>query len=418
MKRIKYITFLFLLIGLQAFAQKREIRQAEDAIEKQDFSGAKALLDKAKPDISSLNDKFLARFYTAYGTAVGMTSDGKLEAIEEAAESFEKAIQYGNESEGKQGLHLIGEFLVNSAIQDQEQQNFEPAYKKLYKAYEINPTDTIYLFAAAGNAYNAGNDDKAIEYYSKLRDMKFKGNAIRYTAVHKETGEKQYFDNKGDRELFLKSGEYTDPQEERTERRDGDVIKQLALTYLRKGDQEKAITTIKEARKVNPNDMELIKAEAMIYEQTGESEKYLDLVQDLIREDPDNAAAYYVILGDHALRSGDEDKAKGFYEKAIDEDPSSVTAYNGIANSYLTRQEEIVKEMNSLGMSREDTKKYNKLSEERNDLLKAALPYLEKAFENAPESVELMQTLYQINSQLRNTEEAQKYKKMMENAGN
>lgn len=413
----KYFPIVFLMMaGATVFGQKKEIRQAEKAIEEQNFAEAKKLLAEAEPDVSSLNKRYKARFYTANGMALGLGGSGTMEELDEATKSFEKAIEYGNKEEGAQGLHTIEQFLVQSAVQDQENQNFRDAYKKIYKAYEMSPEDTLYLFVAAGNAYNAQEDDKAIEYYSKLRNMGYKGNALQYTAVNKETGEKEVFGNEAERDMFIQSGEYTDPQVEREERRDGDVIKQLALTYLRAGDEEKAISTIREARKDNPNDMELLKAEAMVYEQNGETDKYLKILDELIEKDPENAEAYYVILGDNALDNEEEEKARDYYEKAIESNPKSVTAYNGMANSYLNKQEAIVEEMNSLGMSKADTEKYNQLTEERNDLLKSALPYLEKALANAPESVELMQTLYQINSQLRNDEEAQKYKSMMEKA--
>src|SRR5690625_4224495 len=416
MEKIKYITLLFLILNTSVFAQNREIRQAEKAIEEQDFTKAKSLLQEAESYVSSLNDKYKARYYMAHGQAVGLTSQGDLEEIEKAANSFKKAIEYGNEEEGAMGLNKISEFLVESAIQDQQSQDFKNAYQKLYKAYEMSPTDTIYLFAAAGNAYNAQDDDKAIEYYSMLRDINYRGDEITYTAVHDETGEIQPFGSKEERDAMVELGEFSDPQAQRAERRDYDVIKQLALTYLRKGDEEKAIKTIHEAREMQPDDMELLKAEAMIYEESGDSEEYLKILDELIKKDPDNAATYYIILGDNALNAKEEEKARGYYEKAIEENPDSPAAYNGVANSYLNQQEAIVKEMNSLGMSKADTKKYNKLSEERNDLLRDALPYLEKAQENAPESLELIQALYQINTQLNNTEEAAKYKKMMDNA--
>ncbi len=414
----KYFPIVFLMMaGATVFGQKKEIRQAEKAIEEQNFAEAKQLLQEAEADVSSLNKKYKARFYTANGTVIGLGGTGTLEELEEATKNFEKAIEYGNKEEGAQGLHAVEQFLVQSAVQDQENQNYRDAYKKIYRAYEMSPEDTLYLFVAAGNAYNAQEDELAIEYYTKLKDMGYKGNALQYTAVNKETGEKEVFGNEADRDMFVQSGDYTDPQVERSERRDGDVIKQLALTHLRAGNQEKAIKTIKEARKKAPNDMELLKAEAIVYEESGDKENYLKILDELIRKDPENAEAYYVILGDNALEEKEEEKAREYYEKAIESNPKSVTAYNGIANSYLNKQEAIVEEMNSLGMSKADTEKYNKLSEDRNDLLKTALPYLEKALENAPESVELMQTLYQINSQLKNEEEASKYKSMMEKAG-
>lgn len=415
---MKFKYFLFtaaLLTGITLSAQKKEIKQAEDAIEKQDFAKAKELLNLSESDISSLNDKFKARYYTANGMVLAVLGGGNMEKVDEAVSSFEKAKKYGNEDEAQKGMHVIVEALSKAGVADQQQEDFKGASDKFHKIYEIFPTDTIYLFAAAANSFNAQDYETAIKHYKELRDIGYKGNDLKYTAVNKETEEVQFFENQVERDAFVKSGDYIDPQTVREDRKDGEVIKNLALAYLQIDEKDKASQTISEARKKAPNDPEVLKTEAMVYEQSGNTEAYLKSIKELIEKDSDNASFYNVILGDYMLmKKKDELEARKYYEKAIKQDGTSAAAYNGVANTYLNKQQELVEEMRDLGMSAADNKKYEELEKERNELLTSAIPYLEKALDNSDESFELMQTIYQIYTQLGNKDKAMEYREKME----
>lgn len=408
-----------LLTGLSLSAQKKEIKQAEDAIQIENYAQAKQLLNFSESDISSLNDKFKARYYGALGIATAATSNGDFNQIEEALRSIERAEKLGNQNDADKGRHLVGESLLDAGMKDQDNKNYKAASQKFHKVYEINPADTIFLFAAAANSLNGQDYDTAIKYYKKLRDIGFKGNDLKYVAVNKETGEEQAFNNESDRDYFVKSGDYINPGTKQEERKDGEVIKNLALAYLQKGEKDKANEAIAEARRKAPNDPEMIKTEAFIYEQTGNTQKYIETLEILVDKDPDNAASYYVIIGDYMLLDKkDAKEARVYYKKAVEADDTSVAGYNGIANTYLEKQEDIAKEMRNLGMSAADNKRYDELEKERNGLLASALPYLEKALKNAPDNFELMQTIYQINTQLGNKEAADKYRQKMEALGN
>jgi hypothetical protein len=63
-------------------------------------------------------------------------------------------------------------------------------------------------------------------------------------------------------------------------------------------------------------------------------------------------------------------------------------AYN-IAAAILSKESGLVEQMNSLGMSKADTKKYDELAEERKVIYREALPYLEKVMEMDPTTKKL-----------------------------
>src|SRR5699024_9831713 len=103
---------------------------AEEAIEKQDFAKAKELLDTAKSDISSLNDKYKARYYTANGIVLSVLSQGKMDVIEQALSSFQKAKEHGNKEEAESGLQMIVDGLRQAGVEDQQNENFKAASDK------------------------------------------------------------------------------------------------------------------------------------------------------------------------------------------------------------------------------------------------------------------------------------------------
>jgi hypothetical protein len=77
----------------------------------------------------------------------------------------------------------------------------------------------------------------------------------------------------------------------------------------------------------------------------------------------------------------------------------------------LSGEEKIVEEMNGLGMSAADNKRYDELKEERTELYTSAIPFLEKSLELKSGNLSAAQTLMNIYSAIGETD---KYKAMKE----
>lgn len=414
--KIKFLSVLLLAASVTAFGQKKEIKNAEKAVKSGNFEEARSFLEEAKDnDFESLNKNWQSRYYMALADSYldENKESADIEGLNAAAKNYDLAEELGNKDVPEKKQELL-QILLDSGIESQNTQDFEDAYKKMVAAYELSPRDTLYLFAAAGNAFNAEDDEAAIKLHEKLIDLGYKGNSTQYLAVEKESGEKQAFPDKEQRDMMVKTGQYTDPTDEQEERKDGDVIKQLAVLYIRNDDKDKAIDAIQKAKEANPEDTDIDKAEAQVYLEMGDKDKFVDIIASLVDKDPDNAGEYYRILGHAAIENEDLDKAEENYKKAIENDPKEKEAYSGLANILLKRQEEIVADMNDLGMSKEDEKKYDELQEKRLDLLKEAIPYLEESFKLDDQDLGTIRTLYNIHRQLKNEDEAAKYKAMME----
>lgn len=407
--KTRILTAALAMFTVVGFAQKKEIRRASKAVEKGEYQEAKNYLNEAEAKLAEADNDEKADYYLYKGYALIGTGENVPTAdLMAAADAFKQAQELGHE-EAQQGLVAASNALVNSAIADQNEQDFGQAADKLFTSYQLNKADTVYLYYAASNAVNARDYDKALEYYEELRDLGFTGEQTVYTAVNKETGEREQMASKEQRDLFIQSGTYTDPQDEVAESKKGEIAKNIALIYIEKGEDEKAITAMEEAKQENPDDVNLLQAEADMYYRMGDKEKYREIMEEIVAQSPDDPVLYYN-LGVSAAETGQNEQAIDYYEKALELDPSMDNARINIAYIILSQEQPIVEEMNSLGMSKEDTEKYDELAAERQELYRKALPHLEAVLERDQANVEAARTMMNIYYQLNEPEKAEEMK--------
>jgi tetratricopeptide (TPR) repeat protein len=407
--KTRILTAVLAMFTVVSFAQKKEIRRAGKAVEKGDYQEAKSYLNQAEAQLAGADQDEQADFYLYKGYALVGTGENVPTAdLMDAAEAMKKAKELGHD-EAEQGMVTVSNALVNAAIADQNAQKFQEAAKKLEAGYRLNTRDTIYLYYAASNAVNTQDYDTALEYYNELQDLGFTGEEMMYTAVNKETGEEERMGSKEQRDLFVKAGTYINPQDKKSESRKGEIAKNIALIYIEKGEDEKAIEAIEEAKKENPGDVNLMQAEADMYYKMGDMQKYRETIEKVVEQNPDNATLYYN-LGVSSAELGEREKAIEHYKRAIELDPSMHNARINIAYVILSQEEPIVEQMNSLGMSKADQKKYDELAEQRQEIYREALPHLEKVLEKDSNNIEAARTIMNIHYQLNNTEEAEAMK--------
>ena len=385
-------------LSVVAIAQKKEIRDAGKAVDKGSYAEAKTLLNQAEPLLSEANDNYKTDYYLFKGKAfLGTGENTSVEDLITAAEAFKKAQEMGSDA-AAEGLANVTNSLVQGAIKDQNNQEFEKAADKLYAGYQLNNIDTLYLYYAASNEVSAGNYEKALKYYEELKDLGYTGIETQYVAINKATGEEEVMD-KTQRDLMVKTGEYIKPEDRITESKTGEIAKNIALIYIQQGEDDKAIAAIEAAKVANPDDISLLQSEADMYYRLGDKAKYKEIMEGIIEKEPNNPTLYYN-LGVTSYEIGDIDAAISYYKKALELDPELAEARLNIAAAILSREASIVEEMNSLGMSKADTEKYDKLSEKRSQIYKDALPYLEKVIENDPSNIEALRTAMNIYYQI------------------
>jgi|SRR5680860_68648 len=394
------------LLSIVAIAQKKEIRDAGKAIDKGSYAEAKALLTQAESMLGDANDNYKEDFYVYKGKAYLGTGEGiSVKDLMTAADAFKKVKELGNADAAAEGLAGVTNSLIQSAINDQNAEKYDMASEKLYAGYQLNPNDTLYLYFAASNAVTAKDYDTALKYYEDLKDLGYTGIETQYFAINKETGEEEAMP-KSQRDIMVKTGDYIKPEDKVVDSKAGEITKNIALIYIEQGRDEEAVKALEDAKAANPDDTSLLQTEADMYYRMGKKDKYKELMMEIVAQDPTNGTLYYN-LGVTAFEMGDNEGAIGYYKKAIEFSPEMTEARLNIAAAILSKEASIVEEMNTLGMSKADGKKYDELAEKRKGIYREALPYLEKVMENDAKNKEAIRTTMNIYYQIGDTEKAE-----------
>ncbi|MGB0633693.1 MAG: tetratricopeptide repeat protein [Flavobacteriaceae bacterium] len=398
---MRYILYTLILISSISYGQKKELKQAQKLIDQEFYSEALNVLNTNKDFILSSDKKYHAQYYFLNGWALKENSDylASVNSLKKSME-IERSLRQKKYIENANILMQQAEAdLVNSAVEDNKNGNFKSASVKLYDAYLMNPEkdDNInYLYFSASSAVNSKDYDTALEYYAKLKDMGYTGVVSEYFVTPVETNIEEKV-SETEFNLFKNSKDYTNQRVGKTESRLPEIVKNIALIYVQKGEVDLAISAIKEARAINPDDVNLLLSEADLYIKLGDREKFKELMKLAVQKDPDNAILYYnlgVINGEQ----GEFDEAKKFYLKSLELDPSYTATYLNLVGLILEGEGPIVEEMNKLVTSRKasDLDKYDQLEEKRVGLYKECLPYLEKLIEIDPDNIEAIKTAKNI----------------------
>jgi len=406
MKRLIAITFT-LLIATVGYAQKKELKAAEKAIKNSNFAEAKAALTQAESLISTADQKLKDKYHFLLAKALYADGSGSNDDIDKAIESIGKSGKAYEQDAGAMKSSMVNTFLTN-ANAALEQKNYSESYKGFEKAFRLSPQDTLYLFYAASIAVNGQEFTPALEFYNELQELNYSGVETEYIALNKETGEEESFPNEAIRDISVKGGTHIKPGVKKSEPRSGEIAKNIALIYVSQGDNEKAVAAMKKARESNPEDLNLLLTEANVYYKMGDTNKYKELIQIASEKDPNNAELSYN-LGVISAEAGNVEAAKGYYTKAMEIDPNYVNAFMNMAALVLDEEAKIVDEMNQLGSSAADDRKYDELKAKRMQVYKDAIPYLESALEIKPNNLQAATTLMNIFSAVGDTA---KYKEM------
>lgn len=409
-----------LLISVAGFSQKNELKEADKALDKGDIAAAQTALTSAEPLIANAEDKLQAQYYFLNGKLLAeQGKKGDASAFEKAAKSFKKVLEMEKNgtktkytSETEQRIQALVADLVNSAVEDNGKQDFKSAAEKLYTSYTLSPKDTSYLYFAAGSAVNGGEYDQALGYYQKLTEIGYDGGGIRYTAVNAESGETEEM-GKSQRDLYVKSGQYKDPKDEKIPSKKAEIVKNMALIYSELGQDDKAKEAFKEARANNPKDVNLILSEANLYYKLGDKDKFKELMSEATDLAPDNADLHYNI-GVISMEQGDIEGAREAFKKALAIDPGYVNARLNLSTSYVNEGNSLIDEMNNLGNSKADIARYDELKEKKDSLFLEGAKVLEEAVKVNPDNQSILEQLKNIYGALGDNDNFLRVKKMLE----
>lgn len=387
----KIILSIVILISFASMnAQKDELKNIQKAIKAGNVNEIKEAIKSAEAVVENSTPEFQAQLYFQKVNAYYMLYEknySKAESVFNASVALAKLYEV-EKKDGKSKYSTqvteiatkIKNSLVNQAIEAQKAEKYKLAQEQIMSAYKLSPSDTTYLYYASQFAIGDKNFNVATKILEDLIAMNFSDIRNMYYATNKATGEEQEFSDKLMRDLNIKSGDYIKPREAKSSSRRGDIVKTLALLYLEQKDTEKAKKAFADAKKTNPDDMSLLLTEANMYLDLKDFETYKSIVNEILSKNPNDADLLYN-LGVVSTNAKENEEAIKYYKATIALKPDYANAHLNLAVTILEKEGEIVDQMNKLGNSAADNKKYDQFKKDREKVYQDAIPYLEKYVE-------------------------------------
>jgi tetratricopeptide (TPR) repeat protein len=436
MKIKKILFFGTLLVSICSFAQKDELKALKKIYDKDtpsasDVTDYKIKLSKLEPLATEEGDKVYYNYYksilpqmeiAALGVAPSAIQLQKIftpSAVSDLITSYNATLEYEKKTgkkvftdDIKEDITIMKPMLVSAAVQYGEVKKYNEASSILFSVYQLDKKDQEKLYYAANYAVTANNYDDALKYYLELKALNYSGEGTQYYATNKSNKNEEYFNSKEERGTYIKLGTHEKPRDEKVESKRGEIYKNIALIYVNKGKKEEAKQAYADARKINPDDNSLLLNEANLYLTLNDFDTYTKLVNEALAKDPNNVELVFN-LGVISGNANKLDAAEGYYKKAIAIDPKYFNAYLNLAELKMRSDQKYVDEINKLGTSDKDLKRYEVVKAERNKNFLAILPILEKAFELDSTNEPAKKTLLSVYKALEMTEKVKEMKAKM-----
>ena len=422
--KIKFLTLaLTLALTSIGFAQKDEIKALEKATKNANLAEVEAASKAAEAAVANSTDDFKAQFYFTKAKAYATLAEknvAKNQTLETAAETLGLLMDFeklkGINKYSKQAGEMVNTIktsLYDIGAKGFESKSFKTSQKAFESVYKMSKVDTVALYNASLAALNDKNYDAALVNFNELNKIGYSGITQQFFATNKETNKEDPFADKITRDLMVKGGTHTKPRDGKSDSKKGEIIRFIALIYNQNGDTEKAKDAFKEARKANPKDQDLYLIELKLYKDAKDLENYEKLANESLQALPDNEDLLFT-LGINYSEFEKADKAKQYLTQLLAKNPKYKYAnyYMGIA--VLGEEKPIIDQMNKLGTSAADNKKYDELKIKRDDVLKASIPYFRAELNNIDEKIDILNQLKSIYTILLMDDEVKKIKAEIE----
>ena len=411
-----------LLISVATFAQKDQIKAAEKALKAGNAQETITILQGAEAASAAAPDAEKAQFNFVKANAhlALATKNEDVDAnLSAAAKGYQEVVSIEKASgkdkftaQATKSIIDVKYKLINGAIADSKAEKHAAGAKKLYDAYLLDKRDTINLYYAASTFVNAKEYETAYNAYDELKRLNYSGKGTNYYAVNKINGEEQFFSTAKERDQMVKLGTHEKPRTEAIPSKRGEIYKNMALILVQNGKIAEAKKAVAEARVTNPDDKSLILTEANLYLDTKDYDTYKKLITEVLAQSPNDADLVFN-LGVISYNAKNFAEAETYYKRAVEIKPDYVNAYLNLAILKLDADKKLFEEIQKLGNSEKDNKRYEVLKKQREAVFTSALPYLEKASELDGTNEEVKGTLLSVYRALEMTEKAKALKAKM-----
>ncbi|WP_438961923.1 tetratricopeptide repeat protein [Nonlabens sp.] len=331
------LTILFLAITALGFAQKREMKKIEKAVEVGDIPKAMEIFKSINE--SDLEEKYKGQysFYkAAYLIDVTGAQKPSLEDAYSAREEFNKAMDLGYKNPIL--TEQVSNYINQSFLQIANEKLVEDpgiALDIVKTLVKDSPEDMAMLYSLAVLSYQTGNFDIAKDSFQKLLDKGYTGQKTTFIAVNKETNQEEVFPSETLRNVSIQTGSHLKPTQSKTPSLLGMVVSNLVWLQKESGNLEKAKETYNGAISKYPNDMSLIAAKADIFLTLGMMDDYEKAVRSL-SEDIDDPKVLNN-LAQAAIDKKEYDKAIRYYKSSIELDPNNFVSKANLGLAYIEK---------------------------------------------------------------------------------
>jgi tetratricopeptide (TPR) repeat protein len=378
-------------VGSMAFGQSSKVQSAYNYLKNGKLDKAKQNIDlamKHEKTMTKAKTWFYAgniylNIYMSDNEEYRALSDN---ALEVAYDAYKKTQQYDEKQEFANqlliNLNIIAEQYYNQAVGYFNAGEYANSSNSFLTAKEINESfggvDSLATYNAAITAEFAGDTAKALELYSNMIDL-----------------------------------EYTQPN----------LYASVANIYKSQNKLDEALEVIKLGRERFPTDFNNIIAETNIYLAMGDSEAALANLELALVQVQDNptiffavGSQYNIIVDDTSktaeIRASAFENAEKAYKSAIALDEAYFDANYNLGALYVNEAAELITIANALPL--DETAQYDELKTQANDMLAAAVPYLEKAVEIRPDDMGTLISLKEIYTRLNMMEKLQEINTKLE----
>lgn len=393
------------LVSVASFSQKDELKAlkkiyTKDVPTTNDVADYKSNLTKLESLATEEADKVYLNFYKSIVPNIEYKALGQnppqvqiqkvfgSNKISDLVSGYTSTLEYEKKSGKKvltdninEDLNTLKPVLLITAIELGNVKKYKDAADVLYGLYLLDKKDQEKLYYAASYAVNALDYDNALKYYTELKQLNYSGEGIIFYATNKSSKQEESFGTtRVQRDLLVQSGQFINPREEKLQSRKGEIFKNIALILVQQGKVEEAKTAISDARKANPDDTSLMITEAEFSLKDKDYANYTRIVNEALLKEPNNVQLVFN-LGVISAESGKIEDGEKYYSRAIEIDPNYVDAYINLAELKLRADKGFVEQMNKLGTSDSDNKKFDEIREKQKANYREVLPLLEKAME-------------------------------------
>ncbi|WP_300977728.1 hypothetical protein [Flavobacterium sp.] len=266
MKKLYFFTLLMFSVTFSIMAQKEQIKTAQAELTKGNVQGALTILNDIEYLITNAKDEdksdyyfIKAKTYTALANKKIDSSKNMSLAVACYNELITAEVDSGNLKYAVQARESIKEIksaLERSSVEDNNAQRFSEAADKMMYLYEMDKKDTVNLYNAASNFFNAKQYDLALKSYEVLKNIKYSGNGMEYYATNKKTNQEELFVSASNRDLGVKQGSHDKPRNAKSKSKKAEILKRLAYIQTEKGDIASAESNYKAIININPSDIE------------------------------------------------------------------------------------------------------------------------------------------------------------------